>query len=178
MKIGVRALPGLSFGYFARRKQMMLPTTITRTQRAISKLAVVSIVAVLVAGCIVSPRQAAQPVPASSFQPLAEVNLGDQSRDGDTVGLFTLEETAVAGIRYTLKNVDTAYFMLSLVAADGTSYLILESEDYRTDENGGGFWQKDLAPGTYRLVLSAPQSPGAMSASWGIVVDSTAGQDS
>jgi hypothetical protein len=45
--------------------------------------------------------------------------------------------------------------------------VILHSEDYRTDHDGGGLWEHSLPPGTYRLVLTAEQGSGMLSVYWG-----------
>lgn len=124
---------------------------------------------VLTTGCAGARKQDAPMAAPSAYQLLTEISLADRAHVGETLGQFTLEQTAVTGIHYAIQNIDTTYFKLSLVAENGTSYLILESKDYRTDENGGGFWQESLPPGTYHVVLSAPQSPGTVSVSWGIV---------
>jgi hypothetical protein len=99
----------------------------------------------------------------TNYQAVAEIFLPDRSFEAETIGEFTVEETAVVSIFYTLPNVDTTYFDLSLVGSDGDSHLILHSEDYQTDENGGGTWEQSLPPGIYRLVLTAHQSPGVLS---------------
>jgi hypothetical protein len=133
---------------------------------------------ILISGCAATWKQSAPPAPPSNFQTLAEVNLADRAHAEETLAQFTLEESAVVGIHYSAQNIDTAYFKLNLEAETGTSYQILESEDYRTDANGGGSWQKSLAPGIYRLVLSAPQSPGTLSVGWGILDDPSGGEGS
>lgn len=100
---------------------------------------------------------------SSDFQPLAQVDLAARAYHGDTVVQFTLEKTAVVNIFYTIPNIDTAYFDLRLIGTEGQSYVILHSEDFKTDEAGGGLWEQGLAPGDYHLELSAPQSPAVLS---------------
>ena len=102
------------------------------------------------------------------FQLAAKVDLSAQSYDGETVAHFSLKETAVVRIYYTLPNIDLAYFDLSLMGSNGDSHLILHSEDYQTDENGGGAWEERLPRGAYQLVLTAPKSPGTLSIYWEI----------
>lgn len=106
-----------------------------------------------------------QALPAD-YQLLAELNLADQDYEAETIGEFRLEETAVTSILYTIPNIDTAYFDLSLIGLDGETHLILHSEDYQTDAKGGGAWEQSLPPGVYRLVLTAHQSPGVLSVYW------------
>lgn len=100
------------------------------------------------------------------FQLAAKVDLAARSYDGETVAQLTLAETAVVHIYYTLPNIDITYFDLSLKGADGDTHLILHSEDYQTDENGGGMWEKHLSQGVYQLVLTAPQTTGTLSVYW------------
>jgi hypothetical protein len=100
--------------------------------------------------------------PPPDRQLLSETDLSAQVHDDETVGQFTLSETAVVEISYTIPNIDTPYFDLTLHGPNGESMVILQSENYRTDENGGGSWEKSLPPGAYRLALTAAQSPGSL----------------
>jgi hypothetical protein len=102
------------------------------------------------------------------FQLAAQVDLAARSYDGETVAHFSLKETAVVSIYYTLPNIDLAYFVLNLKGSNGDTHLILHSEDYQTDENGGGLWEERLPRGSYQLVLTAPKSPGVLSIYWEI----------
>ena len=104
----------------------------------------------------------------SGFQLAAKVDLAARSYDGETVAQLTLKETAVVHIYYTLPNIDLAYFDLNFKGSNGDTHLILHSEDYQTDENGGGAWEERLPRGAYQLVLTAPKSPGTLSIYWEI----------
>jgi len=108
----------------------------------------------------------AQQMPPPDFQLVAEVDLSTQPHDAETVGEFTLTETAVVTILYTIPNIDTAIFDLRLSGPDSESFVILHSENFRTDENGGGAWEQSLPAGNYRLVLTVPQTPGTLSVYW------------
>lgn len=107
-----------------------------------------------------------QPTPPPNFQFVAEVDLSAQPYDAETVGEFTLTETAVASIFYTIPNIDTTDFDLSLSGPNGDNFVILHSENFRTDENGGGTWEQTLAPGTYQIMLTASQTPSMLSVYW------------
>jgi hypothetical protein len=104
-------------------------------------------------------------VPAG-FQPLAAADLAAHAYDAEVLAEFTLTETAVTTLFYTLPNADTPYFDLSLIGPDGSSLTILHSENYRTDENGGGSWEQTLTGGMYQLILTAEPSPGTLSVYW------------
>jgi len=121
------------------------------------------IIALITVSCTANQTQQAPP---PEFQLVAEVDLAAQSYDEETVGEFTVAETAVTSIFYAIPNIDTGYFDLSLIGPDGDSYLILHSENYRTDANGGGQWEQNLSPGVYQLALTVPQSPGILSIYW------------
>lgn len=108
----------------------------------------------------------AQPTPPPDFQFVAEVDLSAQPHDAETVGEIALTETAVASIFYTIPNINTTIFDLSLSGPDGESFVILHSEDFRTDEKGGGTWEQSLPAGDYQLVLTASQTPGTLSVYW------------
>ncbi|MFZ1397227.1 MAG: hypothetical protein WAS33_10040 [Candidatus Promineifilaceae bacterium] len=82
------------------------------------------------------------------------------------MGEFTLTETAVAHIFYTIPNIDTAEFDLRLLGPNGDSLVILHSEEFRTDKSGGGTWEQSLPAGVYQLVLTASQTPGTLSVYW------------
>jgi hypothetical protein len=108
----------------------------------------------------------AQPTPPPDFQFVAEVDLSAQPHDEELLGEFTLGETAVTRIFYTIPNIDTTDFDLSLIGPNDESFVILHSEDFRTDEKGGGTWEQRLAAGDYRLVLTASQTAGTLSVYW------------
>lgn len=126
-------------------------------------LSVLFMISLLTAGCQTDPIQQ---TPPPDFQLVAEVNLSDQAYDEEIVGEFTLTETAVASIFYTIPNIDTNEFDLSLSGPDGESFVILHSENFRTDENGGGAWEQSLPAGVYQLALTASQTPGTLSVYW------------
>lgn len=89
-----------------------------------------------------------------------------------TVGQIVVEETAVVDIFFTIQNVDISYFDLSLVDSEGSRFVILHGEDFRTNEEGSGSWEKSLGPGMYQLVLTIEPTPGILSIYWGNVTRS------
>lgn len=96
---------------------------------------------------------------------LAEVDLATQPYDAAVVGEFDVAETAVITLTYLVPDVATAVFDLTLAGPDD-NYVILHSEEYRTDENGGGSWEHNLAPGSYQLLLTASQTDGTLTVYW------------
>ena len=96
---------------------------------------------------------------------LAEVDLATQPHEAAVVGEFEVAETAVITLTYLVPDVETAVFDLTLAGPDD-NYVILHSEAYRTDENGGGSWEQNLAPGSYQLLLTASQTTGTLSVYW------------
>jgi hypothetical protein len=110
----------------------------------------------------------AQPTLPPDGQLLAEVDLSTRSHDAEILGEIVLAETAVVSIFYNLPNADTPYFDLSLIGPEDENRVILHSEGYRTDESGGGSWEQNLQPGTYRLALTANPGSGVLSVYWEI----------
>lgn len=104
--------------------------------------------------------------PPVDYQQVADIDLSAQPRDAETLGQFSLDETATVGVFYSIRDIDTPYFDLRLVGPDGNEHVILHSEDFRTDQHGGGLWEESLPPGAYHLELTASQSPGALAVYW------------
>lgn len=129
-------------------------------------LLTLSLLMIVLIGCN-ADKNSASLTPPADFQPLAKVDLSTQPFDGEILGQFTLAETAVTTIFYTLPNANTSYFDLSLIGPEDENRLILHSESYRTDESGGGTWEQNLPPGTYQLVLTADPGSGILSVYWG-----------
>lgn len=96
---------------------------------------------------------------------LAEVDLATQPHEAAVVGEFEVAETAVITLTYLVPDVETAVFDLTLAGPED-NYVILHSEEYRTDENGGGSWEQNLTPGSYQLLLTASQTTGTLSVYW------------
>lgn len=135
------------------------------TGQAGLRLAALFMIVLLAADCRSAQTEANEPPP--DFQFVAEVDLSDQAYDGEILGELTLAETADVAIYYTIPNLNAANFDLTLKGQNDNDLVILHSEDYRTDENGGGTWEKSLTPGTYRLALTAAeQSEGVLSVYW------------
>ena len=115
-------------------------------------------------GCAADDGRPAAPPP--NYAPMAEVDLSARAYDRETLGRVALEEATEVGIFYALPNVATPYFELSLSGPDGAGLVILRSEEFRTDQNGGGSWEAQLSPGTYALLLSSEQGAGTLSVYW------------
>jgi hypothetical protein len=141
-------------------------TQISSKQIALLALGFCIILAILITLAFRRQNQGTLAAIPTDVQLAARVDLAARSYDGETVAQLTLAETAVVHIYYMLPNIDLTYFDLSLKGADGDTHLILHSEDYQTDENGGGEWEKHLSQGVYQLVLTAPQTTGTLSVYW------------
>ncbi|MBE2221357.1 MAG: hypothetical protein IAF02_07445 [Anaerolineae bacterium] len=113
------------------------------------------------------PNSGSPTVVPPDFQLAAKVDLATRSYDGETIAQFTLEETAVVSIYYTIPNIDITYFNLSLIGPENDSFVILHSKNYHTDKTGGGMWEKSLEPGTYQLALTTDTGSGVLSVYWG-----------
>jgi len=122
------------------------------------------IIGLLTVGC---SEEQAELTPPPDFSLVAQVDLSAQPYDEEVLGEFMVAETAVVTIFYTLPNADTPYFNLSLIGPEDETQVILHSESYRTDESGGGTWEQNLPPGTYRLAVTADPGSGVLSVYWG-----------
>lgn len=140
---------------FNKHVKWPFPTTILQTLSLLLLMVIV--------GCTTGAN-GSELTPPPDFQPLAEVDLSTQFFSEEILGEFTLEETADTTIFYTLSNADT---YLRLSGPDDASQVILHSENFRTDENGGGAWERSLTPGTYHLILTAQSGSGGLSFYWG-----------
>jgi hypothetical protein len=98
---------------------------------------------------------------------LLNIDLATQVFNGETVGQIVVEETAVVGIFFTIQNVDTSCFDLSLADSESSRFVILHGEDFRTNEEGSGSWGKSLRSGMYQSVLTTEPNPGRLSIDWG-----------
>ncbi len=123
-------------------------------------LSILLLIPLLVVGCT---NQNDQIPPDAEL--LAEVDLATKPHEAAMVGEFEVAATAVITLTYLVPNVETAVFDLTLAGPDD-EYVILHSEGYRTDENGGGTWEQTLAPGSYQLRLTASQTTGMLSVYW------------
>lgn len=95
-------------------------------------------------------------------EPVGEADLATQAYDAEALLTFTLAQPELTAIHYALENVDTAYLDLTLEADDGSSWVVLRSQGLRTDNQGGGTWERELPAGSYRLLLSAAQGNGTV----------------
>ncbi len=140
-------------------------TAAARRRTAVSLLMLKVFMNMLVVGCAAFLGDQ-HGMPPSNYQQAAEVDLAAQPYDEELLGELALTETAAVAIFYTLPKADTAYLDLRLIGPEDGDRVILHSENYRTDEDGGGIWEQELPAGTYRLVLTAEPGPGVLSVYW------------
>jgi hypothetical protein len=97
--------------------------------------------------------------PPAGFRAVAEIDLSRQIYSAETLAEFTVDQPAYVGVFVIVRDINTSYFDLRVVGPDGDSSVVLHGEGYRADHDGG-LWEENVSPGTYRLVLTANQSPG------------------
>jgi len=61
-------------------------------------------------------------VPPPGFQLVAEIDLSSRSYEAETLGQFSLDETAVTGIFFTIQDINTTYFDLNLIGQTVTAW--------------------------------------------------------
>ena len=97
--------------------------------------------------------------PPQGFTRVAEIDLSTHAYAFEAIARFTLAEISSTGVFIVVKNIDTTYFDLSVTGPDGFRATVLHGEGYNASQDGG-LWEKQLQPGTYRLVLTSNQSSG------------------
>jgi hypothetical protein len=100
--------------------------------------------------------------PPKDFVPVAQINLSKQAYPSTTLTQFTLDEPTIVGVFIIVKEINTAYFDLSVTGADGYSSIVMHGEGYNAFQDGG-LWEENLPAGTYQLILTSHQSPGTVS---------------
>jgi hypothetical protein len=100
--------------------------------------------------------------PPQDFIPVAQLDLSKQAYSSETLTQFNLDKPAYVGVFIAIRNINTTYFDLSVTGPNGFNSVVLHGEGYNALQDGG-LWEKNLAPGTYQLVLTSQQSPGTAS---------------
>jgi hypothetical protein len=90
------------------------------------------------------------------------IDLSTQAYSSETLAQFSLDKPAYVSVFIAIRNINTTYFDISVMGPDGYSSIVLHGEGYNAYEDDG-LWEKNLSPGTYRLILTAHQSPGTAS---------------
>jgi len=115
---------------------------------------------ILAAACGAIQSQEARPAPPADYQLIVEVDLTTQAYHRATLGQFSLPREGEVGLFFTLGDLETAAFDLSIKGTDGSRFGVLQARDYRTDSAGSGEWRDTLPPGEYHLLLTAAQGHG------------------
>lgn len=100
--------------------------------------------------------------PPQDFIPVAQLDLSKQAHPSETLTQFTLDKPTYVGVFVAIRDINTTYFDLSVTGPNGFNSTVLHGEGYNAFQDGG-LWEKNLAPGTYRVVLTSQQSPGKAS---------------
>lgn len=99
--------------------------------------------------------------PPADHQQVAQIDLHTGPYQAETVADFSLDAAGELSIFLSIQDVDTAYINLTLAGPDGFSALLLRAEGYRAGRDTS-LWSETVPPGTYRVVLTAHQSPGTV----------------
>jgi hypothetical protein len=100
--------------------------------------------------------------PPPGFVPVAQIDLSTRAYPSETLTRFSLDKPTYVGVFIAVHNINTTYFDLSITGSDGYSSIVLHGEGYNAFQDGG-LWEENLSPGTYQLVITSHQSPGAAS---------------
>lgn len=97
--------------------------------------------------------------PPPGFAVVAEIDLSKEVYSAESLVEFTVDDPSYVGVFIVVRNINTSYFDLRVVGAEGYDSAVMHGEGYRADRDGG-LWEQTLSPGTYQLVLTSHQSPG------------------
>ena len=100
--------------------------------------------------------------PPSNLALVAQVDLTARAYQNEVLATFSVTENGRLDMFFSVQDINTNYFDLRLIGPNGYSYPLLHGEVYRADRDGG-LRELTLLPGTYQVVLTADQSPGAVS---------------
>jgi hypothetical protein len=123
---------------------------------------ILCVVLTLTAGSVAAKNPVGRLAPPQDFQSVAQIDLSSQPHSNETLVQFSLDKSAYVGVYVAIRDINTAYFDLSITGPADYRSVILHGEGYRADQDGG-LWEQNLTPGDYQLVLTSAQSPGAVS---------------
>ena len=142
------------------REQLVAGTP--KTLPALTGITVLCIVSVIALNSFAGRNSIDRFTPPQNFVPVAQIDLSRQAYASEALTQFTVDEPTYVGVFLVIRNINTTYFDLSVVGANGFSSTILHGEGYNSVQDGG-LWEKNLAAGTYQVVLTSHQSPGSVS---------------
>lgn len=134
----------------------------TSDKRVLLGAVIACVMAFVVSGCSVLRSQTAVTEPPAGYVRIAEADLATGPYDAQILAAFTLDDTAVVSIYFTLQDVDIPFLELSLSGPDGSSRVMLRSAEFKTDAAGSGQWEESLAPGAYQVLLTAEPGQGRL----------------
>ena len=100
--------------------------------------------------------------PPQGFSLVRQVDLSTRPYADEPIWQFTLNDHVYAGVFLVVRDINTAYFDLSVVGPDGFRSTVLHGEGYSAYQDGG-LWEQNLPAGTYQLTLTSRQSLGVAS---------------
>ena len=140
--------------------------TITAGMKTTFPVISAALVIILVLNLVISRGSAAKAVdqfsPPSNAVLLAQVDLSVSAHTSETITQFSLDETSFVSIFILIRDINTPYFDLAITGPDDYRVILYHGEEYSAGQSSG-LWEENLPPGTYRLVLTADQSPGVVS---------------
>ena len=150
------------------QNELLLFRTIDRERLAAGTRTVIPVITGILIFCVFSalllnrlavnnPQNRLSPPP--DFAVVAEIDLSRQAYSAEPLAEFTINAPSHVGVFIAVRNINTSYFDLSVIGAEGYSSVVMHGEGYRADRDGG-LWEQILPPGTYQLVLTSHQSPG------------------
>jgi hypothetical protein len=100
--------------------------------------------------------------PPQDFILAAQIDLSKQAYPSEILTQFTVDEPTYVGVFLVIHNINTTYFDISVVGADGYTSTVVHGEGYAATQDGG-LWEEILPAGKYQVMLTSHQSPGTVS---------------
>ena len=128
-----------------------------KMNRVIILIILAALASSILPGCRGMRNEAGAP---DGYEQAAAADLSTHGYKETAVATVTLAEAGEVAFYFTLENLDTPTFDLTLQGQDGSRLTVLHAEGYRTDGTGSGQWEHELAAGEYQLLLTSPASAG------------------
>lgn len=125
----------------------------------LSGLAALAIAVSAGATALAAGNAPGMPTPPPGSTQVAAVDLRAGPYQATAVAEFTVSRPGGGSVFIVYREVDTAYLEFQIQGPGGFRALLHRAEGYRA-RAASSDWRETLAPGTYRLLLTANQSPG------------------
>lgn len=133
-----------------------------RTISAMASLMAICVITVFALNGVAGGNALDKFSPPQDFDLIAQIDLSKQAHPSEVLVQFTLDRPTYVGVFVAIRDINTTYFDISVTGTGGYSSVVVHGEGYNAIQDGG-LWEENLPAGTYQVVLTSHQSPGAVS---------------